>query len=32
VTLLGAAIVLTWLAAIVAGAMALAWLYNRFGD
>jgi len=32
VTLLGAAIVLAWLAAIVAGALAVTWLYNRFGD
>ncbi len=25
-------IVLTWLAAIVAGALAVAWIYRRFGN
>jgi hypothetical protein len=31
VTLLGAAIVLGFLAAVVGGAALLAWLYKRFG-
>jgi hypothetical protein len=31
-TLLAGLIVLTWLAAIVAGALAVTWIYRRFGE
>ena len=30
--LLTSLIVLTWLTTIVAGALAVAWIYRRFGD
>jgi hypothetical protein len=30
--LLTSLIVLTWLAVIVVGALAVAWIYRRFGD